>query len=69
MRAFVELRRAVASYAAIDRRVDDLERNTAAKLGQHDKQLEALFKALRQLISPPTHSKRRVGFSPPEDDR
>jgi hypothetical protein len=69
MRAFVELRRAAASSTAIARRLDDLERQTNAKLGQHDKQLDAIFKALRQLISPPPRPKRRIGFSPPGDDQ
>jgi hypothetical protein len=36
MRAFVELRRAAASHAAIEKRLEDLERETHAKLGQHD---------------------------------
>jgi len=31
MRAFVELRRAATSYAAIDRRLTDLERETIEK--------------------------------------
>lgn len=69
MRAFVELRRAAASYTAIARRLEDLERETNAKLGHHDKQFEAIFQALRQLIVPPRRPKRRVGFGPPEEDR
>jgi hypothetical protein len=68
MRAFVELRRAAASYAALERRLDDLERETQAKLGRHDQQLEAIFQALRQLISAPPPAKRRIGFAPPEDE-
>ncbi len=68
MRAFVELRRAAVSDTAITRRLEELERETNAKLGQHDKQLDAIFQALRQLISPPTRRKRRIGFNPPEDD-
>lgn len=67
MRAFVELRRAAASYAAFEQRLDDLERETTTKLGRHDEQLDAIFKALRQLISPPAKPKRPIGFSPPED--
>jgi hypothetical protein len=67
MRAFVELRRAAASYAAIQKRLDELERESKAKLGEHDQQLEQIFQALRQLISPPPRPKRRVGFRPPED--
>jgi phage regulator Rha-like protein len=68
MRAFVELRRAAASYAAIEKRLEELERHTSAKLGQHDQQLGQIFQALRQLISPPPRPKRQVGFRPPEDD-
>lgn len=68
MRAFVELRRAAASYAAIERRLEELERETQAKLGRHDQQLNTIFEALRQLISPPPRPKRRIGFAPPEAD-
>jgi len=68
MRAFVELRRAASSYAAIERRLEELERETDARLGQHDHQLDQIFKALRQLISPPPRPKRRVGFGLPEDE-
>ncbi len=69
MRAFVELHRAAASYTAIERRLEDLERETKATLGQHDQQLDQIFEALRQLISPPTRPKRQVGFRLPENDK
>jgi ORF6N domain len=69
MRAFVELRRAAASYTAIERRLEDLKRDTDAKLGQHDEQLDGIFQALRQLISPPPQPKRQVGFRLPEGDK
>lgn len=69
MRAFVELRRAATSYAALERRLAELERETTEKLGKHDEQLRDVFAALRQLISPPPRPRRRVGFSPPNDDR
>ena len=68
MRAFVELRRAATSYAAIEKRLKEFEREAKAKLGQHDQQLDQIFLALRQLISPPPRPKRRVGFRLPEDD-
>ena len=69
MRAFVELRRAAVSYTAIEKRLEDLERETKAKLGQHDQQLDGIFQALRQLISPPPRPKRPVGFRLPEGDK
>jgi len=68
MRAFVELRRAAAGYAALERRLDQLERDTSSKLGQHDEQLDEVFKVLRQLIAPPVRPKRAIGFRMPEDE-
>lgn len=67
MRAFVELRRAAATYTAIEAKLEDLERETGKRLGEHDRQLAQIFQALRQLISPPPRPKRRIGFQPPED--
>jgi hypothetical protein len=69
IRAFVELRRAAMSYTAIERRLTDLERETVERLGKHDEQLLEIFKALRQLISPPPRPKRRVGFGLPEEEQ
>ena len=69
MLAFVELRRAATSYTAIERRLTDLERETVERLGKHEEQLLEIFKALRQLISPPPRPKRRVGFGLPEEDQ
>jgi hypothetical protein len=69
MRAFVELRRVAASYTAIEKRLEDFERETKVTLGQHDQQLDEIFEALRQLISPPPQPKRPVGFRLPEDGK
>jgi hypothetical protein len=68
MRAFVELRRAAISYKAIEERLRELERETMDRLGQHDRQLADVFKALRQLMSRPPRPKRKVGFRLPEDE-
>jgi hypothetical protein len=68
MRAFVGLRRARSSQAALSRRLDELERETRERLGEHDEQLEMLFAALRELTAPPPKRRQRVGFSPPVDD-
>ncbi len=62
MRAFVELRRVAASHTAIERRLEDFECETKATLGRHDQQIDEIFQALRQLISPPPRLKRPVGF-------
>jgi len=44
MRVFVELRRIAASYSAIEERLEELERETGAKLGHHDEQLKQIFR-------------------------
>jgi phage regulator Rha-like protein len=62
MRTFVELRRVSLSYAALAERLEELERETTARLDQHDEQIAQIFKALHQLISPPRPPKREVGF-------
>jgi hypothetical protein len=67
MRAFVELRRAAAGYAALEKRLDQLERDRSSRLGRHDERLDEIFKTLRQLISPPSRPKHPVGFGVPDD--
>jgi len=62
MRAFVELRRIASSYAALEERLESLEREMTARLDQHDEQLAQIFEALRQLIAPPDREKHPVGF-------
>jgi hypothetical protein len=67
MRAFVEIRQAAASYKEIEKRISDLESKAAGKFSEHDKQLAALFKALKQLATPPPpKQKHPIGFSPPK---
>lgn len=65
MRTFVELRRVAGSYAAIEKRLKQIER----RVGEHDEQLEQIFTALRQLIAPPARPKRPIGFRVREDDK
>jgi hypothetical protein len=64
VRTFVELRRAASSYAAIEKRLEEIER----ELSGHDEQLTEIFAALRRLISPPDRPKRPVGFRAPDDE-
>ncbi|MBM4298673.1 MAG: ORF6N domain-containing protein [Deltaproteobacteria bacterium] len=58
MRAFVRLRKLVASNVELARKLDALER----KLGSHDVHIRSLFEAIRQLMTVPEPNKRKIGF-------
>jgi hypothetical protein len=68
MRAFVELRRIAGSYAALEKRLERVEREMGERLDGHDEQLGRIFKALHQLLAPPPREKRPVGFRLREDE-
>jgi len=55
MRAFVRLRRLIASNKELARRFDELE-------GTTDTRLRQVFEAIRQLMAPPDPPKRPIGF-------
>jgi hypothetical protein len=58
MRAFVALRGAAASNAALSRRLDELERKHAG----HDDKFRIVFEAIRELMEPPAKPRRNIGF-------
>ena len=55
MRAFVRLRRILASNEQLSRKVADLEK-------KYDGQFKVVFDAIRQLMAPPEPKKRKIGF-------
>lgn len=55
MRAFVRLRRMLASNAELSRRLDELEK-------KHDRQYRVVFEAVRKLMAPPSVKRRQIGF-------
>jgi len=58
MRAFVRLREILGTHKELARKLEDLER----KYEGHDKQIHAVFEAIRQLMGPEQNPKRRIGF-------
>jgi hypothetical protein len=58
VRAFVALRRAVASHSVMSRRLDELERKHAV----HDDRFKVVFEAIRELMEPPKKARRKIGF-------
>jgi hypothetical protein len=55
MRAFVRLRRMLASNAELARRLDELER-------KYDAQFKNVFDAIRALMAPSERARRSIGF-------
>lgn len=55
MRAFVKLRELLSSNAELARKLEELE-------SRYDEQFRAVFDAIRQLMTPPTPARRRIGF-------
>ena len=58
MRAFVGLRRLLATNEELSRKFAELER----KLEGHDDAIKSLFDAIRELMLPPKRPKREIGF-------
>ena len=61
MRAFIRLRRMLASHAELARKLAALEK-------KYDAQFKAVFDAIRQLMAPPAPKCRRIGFHSEEGE-
>jgi len=55
MRAFIRLRKMLASHAELAQKLDALER-------KYDAQFRVVFDAIRQLMAPPEPKRRTIGF-------
>jgi hypothetical protein len=55
MRTFVQLRRLMDSNSDLSRKIEGLEK-------KYDEQFAVVFEAIKQLVTPPSPSKKRIGF-------
>jgi hypothetical protein len=55
MRAFVELRRALATHEELRKKIEAMER-------RYDAKFEVVFSAIKQMLEPPTKPKPAIGF-------
>jgi len=63
VRAFVQLREAIATHKELAKRLDELESRLERKLATHDQAIAGILEAIRQLMAPPESAKkRRIGF-------
>jgi phage regulator Rha-like protein len=58
MRAFVKLRETLATHGEVARKLGELEK----RLKDHDEQIETVFEAIRQLITPSEKPRKEIGF-------
>jgi hypothetical protein len=49
---------------ASNRKLAEKLRELEGHLATHDKQIQVIFEAIRQLISPPKSKARQIGFQP-----
>ena len=61
MRAFVRLREIMSTHKDLARKLDELER----KLGEHDRNFQAVFEAIRQLMVPPNGANQTANWLSP----
>jgi len=58
VRTFVQLREMLSTHKELAAKLEALER----KIGSHDQAIAGLIDAIRQLMAPPVHGKRPIGF-------
>ena len=61
MRAFVKIREVLLSHKELNQKMDELQR----KVGRHDKEIQAIFEAIRRLMAAPREKRKPfIGFHP-----
>jgi hypothetical protein len=58
MRVFVKLRAILSTHQQLAHKLDQLEK----KIAKHDTEIQSIFQAIRQLMTPPQKEKRQIGF-------
>jgi len=58
MRAFVRLRGIISTHTELARKLEVLEK----RIGEHDEQIQAVFEAIRQLMTLPEKPRKKIGF-------
>ena len=65
MRVFVRLREMLGAQRELAAKLEELEK----RIQDHDESIEAIFEAIRQLMSPPQEPRKPIGFEAKEPKR
>lgn len=60
IQAFIRLREWALTHKELARKLAELE----SKIGSHDRRIESVFAAIRELTTPPKEPPREIGFKP-----
>ena len=58
VRVFVRLREILAAHKRLAHKLKELE----ARVGDHDEQIQVIFEAIHQLMTPPDKPSKKIGF-------
>jgi hypothetical protein len=58
MRAFVKMRRILESHRDLAEQLVELEK----RIDKHDDAFKMIFESIHQLMEPPEHKKKQIGF-------
>ena len=59
MRTFVRLKQVLSTHKELAKKLKELEQKT----DKHDMEIQAIFEAIRKLMTPPKKTKRKIGFA------
>jgi len=62
MRAFVQMRKFLQSSDALAKKLNELEKETKNKFGEHQKKIDEIFEVIKQLMSEKEKPKGKVWF-------
>ena len=65
VRAFVRIREMLTAHTELAAKLKELE----SHIQDHDEQIQVIFKAIRQIMTPPETPKKRIGFEVKEAKR
>ncbi len=66
MRAFVQMRKFLQGSESLARELRNLEKATKEQFEKHEKQIDDIFKAIKQLIIEKQKPKKPIGFITPK---
>lgn len=62
VRAFVQMREALAGHQELAKKLTELERKLTERLDEHERAILHLLDEMKQLVEPPEPPRKRIGF-------